>query len=65
MIGSKETGNSWQIGEEKVGRGINNGNTTLTELETWKCRIIVHINPRISLGFPSAMSSFLMLTSLT
>ncbi len=26
---------------------------------------MVHINPRVSLGFPSAMSSFLMLTSLT
>lgn len=26
---------------------------------------MVHINPRISFGFPSAMSSFLMLTSLT
>lgn len=40
-------------------------NKTLTEEETWKWRMMVHINPRVSLGFPSAMSSFLMLTNLT
>lgn len=40
-------------------------NTTLTEEETWKWRMMVHINPRVSFGFPSAMSSFLMFTSLT
>ena len=32
---------------------------------TWKCSIMVHINPRVSLGFPSVMSSFRMFTSLT
>lgn len=32
---------------------------------TWKWRMMVHISPRVSLGFPSAISSFLMLTSLT
>jgi len=32
---------------------------------TWKCKIMVHINPNINLGFPSVMSSFLMLTSFT
>lgn len=46
-------------------RAIIQWNTTLTEEETWKWRMMVHINPRVSLGFPSAMSSFLMLTSLT
>lgn len=32
---------------------------------TWKCRIMVHINPNVSFGFPSVMSSFLMFTSFT
>lgn len=32
---------------------------------TWKCRMIVQIRPRVSLGLPSAMSSFLMFTSFT
>ena len=40
-------------------------NITLTEQETWKWRMMVQIRPSVSLGFPSAMSSFLMFTSLT
>lgn len=32
---------------------------------TWKCRMIVQMRPRVSLGLPSAMSSFLMFTSFT
>lgn len=32
---------------------------------TWKWRMMVHIRPRVSFGFPSAISSFLMLTSFT
>lgn len=32
---------------------------------TWKCRMMVQIRPRVSLGLPSAMSSFLMFTSFT
>lgn len=32
---------------------------------TWKWSMMVHISPRVSLGFPSAMSSFRILTSLT
>ncbi len=33
--------------------------------QTWKWRMMVHISPRVSFGFPSAMSSFLMFTSFT
>ena len=32
---------------------------------TWKCRMMVQIRPRVSLGLPSAMSSFLMFTNFT
>lgn len=32
---------------------------------TWKCRMIVQMRPRVSLGLPSAMSSFLIFTSFT
>lgn len=33
--------------------------------QTWKWRMMVQMRPSVSLGFPSVMSSFLMLTSLT
>lgn len=32
---------------------------------TWKCKIMVHINPKVNLGFPSVMSSFRIFTSFT
>lgn len=32
---------------------------------TWKCKMIVQINPKVSLGFPSTMSSDRILTSFT
>lgn len=31
---------------------------------TWKCRMMVQIRPRVSLGFPSTMSSARMFTTL-
>lgn len=31
---------------------------------TWKCRMMVHIRPRVSFGLPSTMSSARMLTNL-
>lgn len=39
--------------------------TKITLLLTWKCKIIVQIKPKHSLGFPSKMSTGRMLTSLT
>ena len=32
---------------------------------TWKCEMMYHIRPSVSLGFPSTMSSLLMLTGRT
>lgn len=38
---------------------------TRMKLLTWKCKIIVQINPRVSLGLPSTMSLGWTLTNLT
>lgn len=64
IISNKKQQIRWQKQVWMCDIDCTTSNTAIKTL-TWKCKMIVQINPRVSLGFPSVMSSFRIFTSLT